>query len=319
MDVFPLISFRVMGFTVYGFGLALAFGFALMWLCLSLSAPRSGLKKSTAVSYMLSAVPLAVFFGRLVFCLFRRAAVFYDMVDGHFLGIAPLFKGWEGGFSLPGLLIGLLLAVPITAKCSKEDASRLSGWMAALGALLMAFAHLGTILAGEGYGDILESPAFYAVGNAYGEWYVAVFAFEAAVYGALFVFLLLARSAHPASKQHALIVSYGALQLFLESLHRDNYMRLEANGFIRVHQLLCLALLLYGLVLIARSCDRSMRFKQSTLHFILLALAVLFVIAAEFHEKLPFSTLLLYTLSGIGCGTLALVAGFHALSPKTFD
>lgn len=313
MNVFPLVSFSVFGLTVYGFGLALALGFALAWLCLRATAPKAGLQKAAAADYLLFAVPLSVLLGRVIFCLFRRDAVFYDMVDGHFLGIAPLIKVWEGGFSLPGLLLGLLLAVPLTAKSRGKDAGRVAGWIAAPAALTMAFAHLGTVLAGEGYGAILEAPAFYAVGNAYEEWYVAVFAFEAAVYVVLALLLFFARASRPCGKAIALAIAYGAVQLFFESLHRDNYLRLEANGFVRVNQLLCLVLLAGGLICLSRIDRGHALRKRSVLRFVLLGLTILFVIGAEFYEKLPFPTALLYALSAASCLTLALVAGKDAL------
>ncbi len=316
MSAFPLVSFSAFGLTVYGFGLALAAGFALMGLCLYMSAPKAGLPKAAAFSLMLWAVPLSVSLGRLVFCLFRRDAVFYDMVDGHFLGMAPLFKVWEGGFSLPGLLTGMLLAVPLTAKASKVKPADMADWAAPPAALTMMLAHLGTILAGEGYGEILEDPAFYAVQNTYGEWHAAVFAFEAAVCLVLFVLLMRARRTRPGGRALALIIAYGALQLFLESLHRDNYLRLETNGFIRVNQLLCLALLVYGLVRLTLLNKGPALRRRNILHFVLLALTALFVIGAEFYEKLPLPTPLLYALSALGCLTLALVAGQNAMQAK---
>lgn len=316
MDVFPLVSFPVSGLTVYGFGLALAAGFALMWLCLSVTAPKAGLRRVLAVRLMLRAIPLSLAMGRAVFCLFRRDAVFYDMVDGHFLGLAPLFRVWEGGFNLPGLLIGMLAAAPLAAKASGVSRAEMADWAAPPAALVMAFAHLGAILAGEGYGEILEAPAFYAVENIYGEWHVAVFAIEAAVYLGLFTVLARARCTRPGGKALALAIAYGALQLFLESLHRDNYLRLESNGFIRVNQLLCLALLIYGLVRLTLLNRSPATRKRNILHFILLALAALFVVGAEFYEKLPFPTPLLYALSAFSCLTLALVAGQNAIRPK---
>lgn len=316
MNVFPLISFSVFSLTVYGFGLALASGFALCWLYLYRAAPKAGLQKSASFDYMLFALPLSLILGRIIFCLFKRDTVFYDMVDGHFLGIAPLFKVWEGGFSLPGVLIGMLAAIPLTARYRKESASKTADWAAAPIALVMAFAHFGTVMAGEGYGAILESPAFYATTNAYQEWYVAVFAIEAAVYLGLFILLSIVRSTRPGGKGLALVIAYGALQLFLESMHRDNYLRLEANGFIRVNQLLCLALLICGLVRLARLNRGTRLIKRNILHFVLLLITIVFVIGAEFYEKLPFPTLLLYALSALSCLTLTFVAGSNAIQPK---
>lgn len=301
---------------MYGFGLALAAGFALMGLCLYMKASKAGLPRAAAFNLMLWAIPLSVIMGRLIFCLFRRSTVFYDMVDGHFLGIAPLFKVWEGGFNLPGLLAGMLIAVPLAAKASKVKPADLADWAAPPAALVMVFAHLGAILAGEGYGEILENPALYTVQNTYGEWHVAVFAFEAAVYLVLFILLMRAHCTRPGGKALALIIAYGALQLFLESLHRDNYLRLEINGFIRVNQLLCLALLVYGLVRLTRLNKGPALQKRNIFHFILLALTALFVIGAEFYEKLPLPTLLLYALSALSCLTLTLVAGQNAMQPK---
>ena len=310
-------SFPLGPVTLYGFGIVAALGFAMMWLGLNRLRGKFRLPSGMSSRVMVFAIPLGIFFGRLVYCLFRRSTVFYNPVDGAFLGLLPFFQLWKGGLSLLGVLMGVLLALFLVARLTRQPMMRLLDWAATPFALLMAFLHLGTYLAGEGYGEILENaPPFflpYGMMNAYDEWYVAVFLIETLWYLLIALYLWLRPSHREGSLGISLLALVGSAQLFLESLHRDNYMRLEANGFIRVNQLLALLILLLAFALLLRRDGRVPGAKRYFVtDAVLLLVTAVAVIGAEFYEKLPLPTALLYGFSLVCVLLLSFVLCRHA-------
>lgn len=318
MGIFPLISWNIGPLTLYGYGVMVALGFCALWLALSTTQKRHQVKAHTATTLLMLGIPLSLVAGRFIYVLIRRSMVFYNPVDGAFLGLWPFFRLWEGGISLLGMLLGLIGAAALTTKTTAQPFHRLFDWLAAPAALLMAFLTGGAILAGEGYGEILEAPLFlFSLSNEFGESYRAVFLMEAIVYLVIAGLLLSIKVQRPLGRGLSMLAMVACAQLFLESLHRDNYMRLESNGFIRVNQLLALCMLLVVLLYLTRKDGRSAP-KRVALSWGMLALTAVFVIGAEFYEKLPFPTLLLYSLSALSCMALALVLVLHLKSEAKF-
>ncbi len=318
MGTFPLISWNVGPVTVYGYGVAAALGFFTLWAFLNGSQKHFQIKPHTSERLMALALPLSLFLGRLLFVFIRRSMVFYNPVDGAYLGLWPFFRVWEGGVSVLGMLFGLVLSAALTAKTTNQPFHQLFDWLAAPSALLMVFLTGGAILAGEGYGEILEEPVFlFSLSNEFGESYRAVFLMEGISYLVIAGLLQKIKVSRPGGRGLSMLAMVSCAQLFLESLHRDNYMRLESNGFIRVNQLLALGMLL-GVLLYLTKQDGRLSPKRVALSWGMLLIAAVFVIGAEFYEKLPFPTLLLYGLSAFSCLLLALVLTRHAASSAKF-
>ena len=95
----------------------------------------------------------------------------------------------------------------------------------------------------------------------------------------------------------ALLLPFLSLQIFLESLRQDAYLRLESNAFIRVNQVLGLLVLLGLLALLTARALRQGRPALLAAPWLSLALASGCAIAAEFNEKLPLPKPLLYLIS----------------------
>ena len=64
---------------------------------------------TTAWVYLISAVPLALFFGRLIYTAIRYDWIFFDGM-GSFQGLLPFFNPSQGGMNAVGILIGCLIA-----------------------------------------------------------------------------------------------------------------------------------------------------------------------------------------------------------------
>ncbi len=295
--MFEIQSIHIASAKLYGFGIYMALGF------LSLLAYLLYRTKHKAGLYACITLPISILTGRLIYCFFRRNTVFYSPMDGSFLGIQEIFNFSIGGISIYGCLAGVLLACFLIGKIEKKPFLNTVGFFSPGIASLMAFMHYANFLGGEGFGNIaLENanPIFY-VFNDYGEAYLAVFRFEALFCLAFAIYLFFSKKS--CSKKAIVFLSiYAAMFLFFASLHRDSNLRLESNGFIRVDQLISYVILLCVLIYILRT-----RKKHKFTYVLSFILCSLFVIAAEFFEKIPLPTWFLYSLSLISCINLGVL------------
>ncbi|NLD34104.1 MAG: prolipoprotein diacylglyceryl transferase [Clostridiales bacterium] len=315
---FPVVQFELFGLTVYGFGLALALGGLLALLLLHRDRRRAGMTTGSAPRLMLPAILLGLVGARLVYCVFNYRRVFFDAVEGHWLGLGPFFRLGQGGLSLYGLLAGVLLACCLYARFHRQSAGRVLDWAALPLGVFAGIALLAQILGGTSYGEevLAEGLQFFpiAVRNDYEEWNLAVFAWQGiAVLAAALSLLRPAKgTARPGDRMLRLLIPLCALQLFFEALRQDDYPRLESNAFIRVNQVLALAFLIVTAIMLTR--------RLGTRHALpvwgMLALAAGAAIAAEFNEKLPMARELLYALSLAAQIALAAVM-LHALRRDT--
>lgn len=156
--MFDIIAFRLGPVVIYGWGLAAALGALLAYALLIRCTRRAGLGKSMAQRLMLWAMPLGVFFARLVYCLVRYEQVFYDPLEGRFLGMMPLIRIDQGGLSIMGMLLGVFLAAFVVSRLAGQPFLALADAMALPLALFCAIVLMGQILGGEGYGGNVAEP-----------------------------------------------------------------------------------------------------------------------------------------------------------------
>lgn len=300
--MFTIQSFSVLGRPVYLFGLCLALGYALFYGLLRRALKKTpALRRMDALSFTLLFLPLSIFLGRLLFVAIRPSQVFFDAVEGAPLGAGAFFNFDKGGLSYVGVLLAAPLAGLIFSRRYQLPLAQLNDALVLPLMTLLMFFRLGYPLAGQGYGEMMADgfkgcyPFFMR--NQFGEWHVAVYFFEALLLLAgLIIFAQAKYRRFPAALAFA-----AAVQVFFEALHRDDYLRLEINGFIRMEQVLCMALLL---ILCARAVKTQGVWsgKQKITLCLLTLLAILAAVGAEFYEKLPLPTLLLYGMSaGFAC------------------
>lgn len=305
---FPVYSFEILGVRVYAYGLALAFGGLAALVTLCIHQKRWGMKPGSAGLMALLGGLIGLFCSRLLFSLISYNRLFFDAMDGAWLGIMPYFRLRDGGLSLFGFLFGWLIAGAILARSTQQPARTVMDWLALPTALLVATARFGEILGGMGYGEEMpQGLQFFplSVMNSFEEWYLAVFMLEG--FAALLIALYLRRvDAGERKKDRAallgaqmlrLLILFSASQVFFESLRQDAYLRLESNAFIRVGQVLGALVLITALVILITRAGKDDRVRVGLLGSSSLLFAALCAAAAEFNEKLPFPRELLYALS----------------------
>lgn len=264
-------------------------------------APRHGLGRREAALYFLLAALLALALGRGIYCAVRWEWLFLDEM-GNFAGIAPFFDAANGGVSVVGVLAGCLLAAPLTSAMTGKKAADYLDCAALPGILLFAVIRLAEPLAGQGYGDLLLSPAFcffpLALLNDMGDYSLSVCFIEAVLALLLWAALLIARKRARKSGSLALyaLTLLCACQVMPESLRRDDVLFLFI--FARVTQI-GYAVLLCGALAFAlfRGARRGLGWKQIVLEGGMMLAGVALCIGAEFAlDKTNLPDILVYAV-----------------------
>ena len=164
------------GFYLMTLGAGLILSFALYAARLR----RRGLPAGLALTTLFFSIPFGYLFAKLVYiiCRFRASILNY--------GLAAFIRLRPEEFSFAGGAIGVTLAVAMCARLRKRSPAEALDIFAPAGCLLVAFARAGEYFLGSvGWGDYLEIEWLcrfpFAAQNRYGEWFLAVFTFEALI------------------------------------------------------------------------------------------------------------------------------------------
>ena len=174
--------------------------------------------------------------------------------------------------------------------------------LAAPGLLAIAIARLGEWPTGEGVGAWIENEAMmrlpFAVMNAYEEWQLAVFLFEAAA-ALLLLIPVLKKRAGSGERILTALLLFASCQVMLESLRMDSCLKI---GFVRVAQVIS------AVVILAVTAIRASRRGKKALvrRCALVLLGTALVGGMEWAlEKTPVSNALIYALMFAVCAGFA--------------
>lgn len=236
----PVLPLGAIQATVYGLLLSIGVGGGLVWM--TFSARRIGLPADGAVRFGLWAIPMGLLGGRILFVAFRWSLV----VDE--LGWQQIFRLWDGGFALFGVVPGCLLAALCCARRNHYRAADVLDAAAPGAGLALALARFAEAFTSQGVGMPVETPALQwfplAMPDGYGEWMMPVFLWEGIV-GLGLAFLaackLQSTKRRPLDAASAWLLGLGLTQVLLESLRSDDLLRL---GLVKVSQLAAMACVL---------------------------------------------------------------------------
>lgn len=305
----PVILGEILGRPLYAYGLWLT---AAAGICLLLAAGRArrkGLAPNTIWLFGLTAIPLGVLCGHWFYCAVRANHLFPQH------GVGLLFRPWEGGFGFGGVLGGCALAAYFTAKRTKQRPLAVMDALAPIALLMIALSRMGEWLDGAGYGGIIENEALHffpiAIPNIYREHFFALFALEALVSLCLCYALLCLERRKPPREGNLFmlfLVLYGATQVILESLRRDQFLRW---GFVRVGQLTALVMVMLAMAVFTLRI-RRLRGKTGRLALdwalVLLYTAVGIAMEFAFDKAFFLPNWLGYILMGIAFSGMAALA-----------
>lgn len=228
------------------YGLVLALAGAGMLTLMALTGKRFDLRSGAVALMGAVGVPLAWLCARLVYCL-------VDM--GYFVSTistpSKMLCFWDGGYSLMGAGLGLVLAAWLTAKVLKDSpAGLLDSLFTFLPGFILA-ERLAESLTTLGLGrevqtEWLRQSAFFAVEDSGGYLCHAVYRYEAVVAAILLAVMVGLAFGCPKARKWpkgdlALIMMtiYGCVQVILESFRDDGHMMW---GFVRANQIFAIFL-----------------------------------------------------------------------------
>jgi phosphatidylglycerol:prolipoprotein diacylglycerol transferase len=203
-----------------------------------------------ALVFGVFAIPLGIIGARVVFCLVR-----ISFIAGEY-GLSFVVNA-PGGFSLMGAVLGVAAAAVITARIVHKPRAYVMDIAAPSAMLTLAAARFGEAFTTDGIGRFTENPWFaripFAVPHAdfTDEWHVAVFIWEGlaalaiAVVGAIIFRRNSSKQIRHGDAAATAATLFAASQILLESLREDSFLRF---GFVRLNQLLCVALIICAAV-----------------------------------------------------------------------
>lgn len=254
-------SFSLWGLTVYAYGLFAAAAALVTLGGMALAARARRMPAAVAGVFGALAIPLGVVCARALYCAFHLPD-FVETYGDPWL----MLRFFDGGLSMPGLLMGLVLAAWLTARLTGlRFAAVMDALCVPLG-LGVALLRLGEPFTDLGVGKAVQEgwmtqamPWLFAqsrMGVAV-EYRLNVWAYEAAACAAVFAVVLLfwrRRRGREGDTALLFFMLYGAVQTLLESMRDDGHMLVI---FLRVGQLAAALMPMIACgVLSARSAGR---------------------------------------------------------------
>lgn len=279
-------------------------------LLMVLFAPARKIRRGGGALYALLGALLGLVLGRTVYCAVRWEWLFYDGM-GNFAGIAPFFDFTQGGVNVIGVLLGVLLAAPLTGRLTKTGAARYLDAASVPGLFLFSYARFIEPLSGQGFGDLLfnESLCFFplALENEFGDFSLSVCFIEGALALVLAIVLLCLRGRFRRVGTLTLLslALLSALQIMPETLRVDDvlfvfiFARVSQIGFAVLFFCALAAALLHGK-------RRGLSTKMIVIEAGLLLLGIGICILAEFAlDKTMISHALIFAVMIVTLAAMA--------------
>lgn len=304
MEDLKYVLFSLLGrpVTLYALFVVIALGLGL--LLMAWEQKKLRLRSDTVEIFALLALPLGLIGARLFYCL-CRLSVYME------LGLVNILRLWDGGYALWGAVGGVVLAAILTAKITRQSVSRLLDMITSPAALTIALCRFAEAANGEGIGMEVENAFFqrfpFAVFDPDWEiWFWAIFMLEGVA--ALVIALVLQHRrafTAPGSKAKMFMILYCSVQILLESLRRDQFLRWL---FVRVSQLTAV-LVLGGMMFwalyrwVKTPAAQRMPKKTLIIHWVIFLVCVGVCIGMEFAvDKAAFMPVwLCYTITAACC------------------
>lgn len=266
-------AYSVLGMTVYPYGLVAGCAMLVYLAVCGVARYRARLSVGTARVYGVLAFPLGLIFARLLFCLFSLS----EFRDGDgIIHFEWMLRFWDGGYSLIGLMAGLMLAALFAARIQRERFGRVADMAVVPMGILITALRLaeGLINSGEGealigYGKYVSessltsaAPILFLTEALGGStmYMPAVYRIEAFVGILLLIIMLVCYFAPKKPRFRAgdmalLFFSlFGASQVLLEYLRNDAHMWL--NFAVRGSQILSALMPLFATIILSSRVRR---------------------------------------------------------------
>lgn len=255
-------TFSILGLTIHGYGLCAALAAAALLLGMRLAGARK-LPDGAASVFTVLGIPLGVVGARMLYCL-CNVSTFTETFENPWL----MLRFFDGGFSLPGLFAGLVLAAAITARVMKTRMADVLDAACVPAGLAISLLRMGEPFTDLGIGKAVQE----GFATAYLPWLFSksrmgvaveyrlnVWAYEAVAGLVIFVCILLLRKKLSQTSDHTALffaALFGASQILFESMRDDGHMLLI---FLRVGQLGAALLPIIACAILSRRESRAVK------------------------------------------------------------
>lgn len=240
-------------FTVYWYGVIIAFG-ALLGIYLAMrEAERLGWNKDTIIDFVVYAIPIAIITARIFYVTFE----WERYAGGPFWKV---FAIWEGGIAIHGAVLGGVLTAIVYTRVKKLSFWKLADIIAPSLILGQAIGRWGNFMNQEAHGGPVSEAAYnnflqylpdfimnqMTIG---GVMYHPTFLYESIWNILVFIFLLLLRKYNPTRGLIFLnyLIFYSVGRFFIEGLRTDSLYIVEG---LRTAQVVSVTLIVLGIILI---------------------------------------------------------------------
>ena len=240
-------------FTIYWYGVIIAFG-ALLGIYLAMrEAERLGWNKDTIIDFVVYAIPIAIITARIFYVTFE-----WERYSGG--PFWKVFAIWEGGIAIHGAVLGGVLTAIVYTRVKKLSFWKLADIIAPSLILGQAIGRWGNFMNQEAHGGPVSEAAYnnflqylpdfimnqMTIG---GVMYHPTFLYESIWNILVFIFLLLLRKYNPTRGVIFLnyLIFYSVGRFFIESLRTDSLYIIEG---LRTAQVVSVTLIVVGIILI---------------------------------------------------------------------
>lgn len=295
--------------TAFGAGMALAALAALLTAGAWCAWKR--IRYGAWIRMAVIALPLMLVMSRLLYAVGSMNYYIYTVGD-----LSKMLNFWDGGASVLGALLGLIIAAAITEKWQKLPSGTLLdavGFGAPVGILVERLFEQGTQLGlGQtiGTGWMAEHP-FFAMDDGYGYIVHAVFRYEAVaaavVFAVMLAWMLIRRGSVTVNGDLLLVMLslFGAAQVVLESFRNDGHMLL---GFVRLNQVTAIVFPVAALAIWTARAHRGEHGfdKRLLIHWLMAVAGIAVGIVMEFKVDSSDNVLLVYGIMGASIALVVL-------------
>ena len=282
----------VFGLEMYRFGFFVMLGMiAAAGVFAFLSWARRA-EKGTAPLQLLLSIALGAVCSRVLFCLLNREL-------GALMPLSSWFRISGGGWSMMGLVAGVLLAALLTAKLTGQKTGLTVDMAACALPLFMALERFGEGCVPEfDYSRKLSTDFLngtFLTFSDYDGYYLCTWKLAAIVMLILFPILIadLIRSRKDGDTGILFLLLFGSVSVILESLRYDRFLSVS---FVGLQQILAAVYMAAGLIVLARRAGRRQKaLKNAALISVLAAAAI--AIGLEFAlDRTTISPILIYAV-----------------------
>ena len=275
------ITFSILGLTGHMYGLFAALAAAVLMLGVRLAGVKK-LSSGTASVFTALGIVLGVAGARILYCA-CNVTTFTETFENPWL----MLNFFDGGFSMPGLIAGLVIAAAITARVMKACMADVLDAACVPAGLCLALLRFGEQFTDLGVGKAVQEgfatanlPWLFSMSRmgVAVEYRLNVWAYEAVAGIVIFLcVLLLRRRLDKISGHTALFFAslFGASQILFESMRDDGHMLLI---FLRVGQLGAALLPIVACAILCKGESRAV--KAAT--WLEIAVCVIGVVILEF-------------------------------------